>query len=71
VTINLNDDYDGGDLRFPEFGSRRYRGPVGAAVVFSCALLHEVTPMTRGVRYATLPFLYNDTITAQTAAELA
>jgi predicted 2-oxoglutarate/Fe(II)-dependent dioxygenase YbiX len=60
VTINLNDDYDGGDLRFPEFGPRRYCGPVGAATVFSCALLHEVTPVTRGVRYATLPFLYDE-----------
>jgi hypothetical protein len=60
VTINLNDDYDGGDLRFPEFGPHRYRGPVGGAVVFSCALLHEVTPVTRGMRYATLPFLYDE-----------
>ena len=31
VTINLNDDYEGGDLRFPEFGPQRYRGPVGGA----------------------------------------
>jgi predicted 2-oxoglutarate/Fe(II)-dependent dioxygenase YbiX/peroxiredoxin len=60
VTINLNDDYDGGDLRFPEFGPRNYRGPVGGAVVFSCALLHEVTAVTRGARYATLPFLYDE-----------
>ena len=58
VSINLNDDYDGGDLRFPEFGSRSYRAPRGGAVVFSCSLLHEVTRMTAGRRYATLPFLY-------------
>jgi predicted 2-oxoglutarate/Fe(II)-dependent dioxygenase YbiX len=60
VTINLDDDYEGGDLRFPEFGPHCYRGPVGGAIVFSCALLHEVTPVTRGVRYATLPFLYDE-----------
>lgn len=61
VTINLNaDDYDGGDLRFPEFGSRTYRAPTGGAVVFSCGLLHEATPVTRGERYAFLPFLYDD-----------
>jgi peroxiredoxin len=60
VTINLNDDYEGGDLRFPEFGPHRYRGPPGSAVVFSCTLLHEVTPVSRGVRYATLPFLYDE-----------
>lgn len=61
VTINLNaDDYEGGDLRFPEFGGRTYRAPTGGAVVFSCSLLHEATPVTRGTRYAFLPFLYDD-----------
>lgn len=60
VSINLNDDFEGGDLRFPEFGRRTYRPPLGGAVVFSCSLLHEATPVTRGVRYATLPFLYDE-----------
>ncbi len=59
VSINLNDGYDGGELWFPEFGPRRYRPPAGGAVVFSCSLLHEATRVTRGVRYATLPFLYD------------
>lgn len=61
VTLNLNaGDYDGGDLRFPEFGQRTYRAPTGGAVVFSCSLLHEATPVTRGKRYAFLPFLYDE-----------
>jgi predicted 2-oxoglutarate/Fe(II)-dependent dioxygenase YbiX len=61
VSINLNaDEYDGGDLRFPEFGARTYRAPTGGAVVFSCALLHEATPVTRGKRFAFLPFLYDE-----------
>lgn len=60
VTINLNDDFEGGELWFPEFGPRRYRPPIGGAVVFSCSLLHEATPVTKGVRYACLPFLYDD-----------
>lgn len=61
VTINLNaEEYEGGDLRFPEFGSRTYRAPTGGAVVFSCSLLHEATPVTHGSRYAFLPFLYDD-----------
>lgn len=61
VTINLNaGEYEGGDLRFPEFGSRTYRAPTGGAVVFACSLLHEATPVTRGKRYAFLPFLYDD-----------
>jgi predicted 2-oxoglutarate/Fe(II)-dependent dioxygenase YbiX/peroxiredoxin len=60
VTINLNGDYDGGDLAFPEFGTRAYRAPHGGAVVFSCGALHQVTPMTRGRRYAFLAFLYGE-----------
>lgn len=61
VTINLNaENYDGGDLRFPEYGSRTYRAPTGGAIVFSCGLLHEATPVTRGTRYAFLPFLYDE-----------
>ena len=60
VTINLNHDYDGCDLTFPEFGSRSYRAPHGGAVVFSCGALHQVTPVTRGRRYAFLAFLYGE-----------
>jgi predicted 2-oxoglutarate/Fe(II)-dependent dioxygenase YbiX len=60
VSINLNDAFDGGELWFPEFGHRRYRPAPGGAVVFSCSLLHEATRVTRGLRYATLPFLYDD-----------
>ena len=60
VTINLNaGDYAGGDLRFPEFGRRLYRPPTGGAAVFCCSLLHEVTPVTHGVRYCFVPFLYD------------
>ena len=60
-TVNLNaDDYEGGDLRFPEFGAQTYRAPTGGAVVFSCSLLHEALPVTHGKRYAFLPFLYDD-----------
>jgi hypothetical protein len=61
VTINLNaEEYEGGDLRFPEFGTRAYRAPTGGAVVFGCAMMHEALPVTRGKRYAFLPFLYDD-----------
>lgn len=60
VSINLNDDFDGGEVGFPEYGPRRYKAPVGGAVVFSCSLLHSVSRVTRGRRYAFLPFLYDD-----------
>jgi len=60
VTVNLNKDYDGCDLMFPEFGRRTYRAPAGGAIVFSCGALHQVTPVTRGKRYAFLAFLYGE-----------
>lgn len=59
-TINLNaEEYEGGNLRFPEFGTHTYRAPTGGAVIFSCSLLHEAMPVTKGKRYATLPFFYD------------
>ncbi len=60
VSLNLNSDYEGCDLRCPEFGRQTYRAPAGGAVVFSCGMLHEVTPITRGQRYAFVPFLYGE-----------
>jgi predicted 2-oxoglutarate/Fe(II)-dependent dioxygenase YbiX len=59
-SINLNAGFEGGDLRFPEFGPKTYRPPPGGAVVFSCALLHEATRVTAGRRYAFLPFFYDE-----------
>lgn len=60
-SINLNAEaFEGGDLRFPEFGPRTYRPPTGGAMVFACNLLHEATPVTRGRRYAFLPFLHDE-----------
>ncbi|MEX2649854.1 MAG: 2OG-Fe(II) oxygenase [Alphaproteobacteria bacterium] len=66
VTINLNAEaYEGGDLRFPEYGRARYRAPTGGAVVFGCSLLHEALPVTRGRRFAFLPFLYDEAAARQ------
>jgi peroxiredoxin len=45
-----NQDYEGGDLVFPEFGRRPYRAPMGGAVVSSCGALHQVMPVTKGRR---------------------
>lgn len=61
VTLNLNaEDYDGGELVFPEFGATPWRAPTGGAVVFSCSLMHEALPVTKGARYCFLPFLYDE-----------
>jgi hypothetical protein len=60
ASINLNADFSGGDLRFPEFGTAVYRPPVGGACVFGCGLLHEATRVSAGHRYAFLPFFYDE-----------
>ncbi len=59
-SILLNDDYEGGDLSFPEYGGKRWRPPAGGAVIFSCSILHTVSRVTKGRRYAFLPFLYDE-----------
>lgn len=59
-SLNLNADFEGGDLRFAEYGPATYRPPPGGAVVFSCSLMHEALPVTKGRRYAFLPFLYDE-----------
>jgi len=60
VSINLNDAFEGGELYFPEYGTRSIKIPTGCAGVFSCSLLHAVTPVTAGRRFCFLPFLYDD-----------
>ncbi|MEK9673286.1 MAG: 2OG-Fe(II) oxygenase [Rhodospirillaceae bacterium] len=58
VTVNLNTgEYEGGNLRFPEYGPELYCPPRGGAIVFSCSALHEVTPVTKGERFVLLTFL--------------
>jgi len=69
VTLNLNaEEYEGGDLRFPEYGRQTYRAPTGGACIFSCGLMHEATPVTKGRRYAFLPFLYDEAAAARREA---
>ena len=60
LTVNLNEGYEGGHIRFPEYGPNLYRPHAGAALLFSCALLHEVTPVTEGSRFALLSFIFGE-----------
>jgi peroxiredoxin/predicted 2-oxoglutarate/Fe(II)-dependent dioxygenase YbiX len=60
VSINLNADFDGGAVCFPEYNPRGHKAPPGWAVVFPCAILHQVLTVTRGRRYAFLPFVYDE-----------
>jgi predicted 2-oxoglutarate/Fe(II)-dependent dioxygenase YbiX len=60
VSVVLSDDYEGGEVSFPEYGPRGFKPRAGGAVVFSCSLLHAVSKVTAGRRYAFLPFLYDE-----------
>lgn len=60
VSVVLSDDYEGGEVGFPEYGPRGFKPRTGGAVVFSCSLLHAVSKVTAGRRYAFLPFLYDE-----------
>lgn len=51
MTVNLNaGEYEGGELRFREYGEQLYAVDRGTAIVWSASLLHEVLPVTRGRR---------------------
>ncbi|WP_086644455.1 2OG-Fe(II) oxygenase [Acetobacter sp. DsW_063] len=57
ISINLNDEYEGGYIGFPEYTGTLYRPPATGAIAFSCSLMHVVTPITKGRRFALLLFL--------------
>ncbi len=60
VSINLNADFDGGEISFPEYAPRSFKAAPGAAVVFSASILHQVSRVTRGRRYVFLTFLFDE-----------
>lgn len=61
MTLNLNsEDYEGGELCFPEFNNATYKPATGEAAVFSCNLMHEATDVTEGQRYVLLSFMYDE-----------
>lgn len=60
VSINLNTDFEGGEISFPEYSPRAFKAAPGAAVVFSASILHQVSRVTRGRRYVFLTFLFDE-----------
>jgi hypothetical protein len=59
VSINLNTgEYEGGQVRFPEYSRALYDPEKGSALVFSCSLLHEALPVTTGRRFAVFTFAF-------------
>ncbi len=60
MSLFLNEDYQGGSLRFPEYAPHLYRTAAGSAVIFSCSLLHEATDVTAGRRFVLRSFFYGE-----------
>ncbi len=57
MSLNLNTGaYEGGALRFPEYGPDLHEPPAGGAAIFGCDMLHEALPVTRGRRFAIFTF---------------
>ncbi|MCK6449489.1 MAG: 2OG-Fe(II) oxygenase [Alphaproteobacteria bacterium] len=61
ISLNLNDDFEGGELRFSEYGGALYRMDAGMACVFSCSLLHEAMPVRKGRRFVLTTFMCDPT----------
>jgi predicted 2-oxoglutarate/Fe(II)-dependent dioxygenase YbiX len=64
LSINITDDtsgegFEGGFIRLPEFNMHHYRTPTGAAIIFSVALMHEITPVIKGDRYVLVTHLFD------------
>lgn len=65
-TIALNaatgggETFEGGGLRFPEYGAQVYQVETGTAIVWSAALLHEVPAVTKGRRFVLGAHLYGE-----------
>jgi peroxiredoxin/predicted 2-oxoglutarate/Fe(II)-dependent dioxygenase YbiX len=69
LSLNLNsEDYEGGYLRFPEYGPQLFKPATGSAIIFSCSLMHEATDVHNGKRYVLLSFLYGEQESAQRLA---
>jgi predicted 2-oxoglutarate/Fe(II)-dependent dioxygenase YbiX len=68
MSLNLNTgEYEGGALRFAEFGPELHEPEAGGAAVFCCDLLHEAMPVTRGRRFALFTFFTDAEGAAQEA----
>lgn len=60
LSMNLNDNFEGGELMFNEYNPYGYKAAPGTAMVFSSSLLHEVKETTQGVRYNLISHFFNE-----------
>lgn len=50
LSVNLNDDYDGGEISFQQYGRQPFRPPLGMAMAFSISLISRSRPSAGAVR---------------------
>ncbi len=73
TTIFLSDpdEYEGGELQIrTDFGEQSLKLPAGDAVVYPSSSLHQVTPVTRGMRLAAITWTQSMVPSAETRAVL-
>jgi predicted 2-oxoglutarate/Fe(II)-dependent dioxygenase YbiX len=70
VSINLNADFEGGEIAFPEYSAQAFKPAPGEAIVFSASILHQVSRVTRGRRYVFLTFLFDEAAEQQRQSNL-
>lgn len=59
VAVGLNEEYEGGELRFPCMGDEgTFRLTTGDILCFPAAMQHEVTEVTAGTRYVLIGQYY-------------
>ena len=57
IVIYLNDNYDGGEISFPE-KNITIKPKLGSAIIFSSNEMHEVLPVKNGDRYMSPKHMY-------------
>jgi len=63
IGILLNDEFDGGDLIVYDIdGEKKLKKEIGNCYIFDAILPHEVTKITKGVRYVLIAHLINSEV---------
>lgn len=60
MSLILNDSYEGGGIRFPEYSDEVIQAPKYSAVIFPGTLYHEVKQIEKGTRYVIISFLFTE-----------
>jgi predicted 2-oxoglutarate/Fe(II)-dependent dioxygenase YbiX/predicted esterase YcpF (UPF0227 family) len=57
--LSSADDYEGGELHFPDL-NKKFKLDKGDVIVFKSSLLHGVHPITKGKRHVLISFFFDD-----------